>query len=398
MPVPRALAPGLVPEADEPRPEPFLVRITGAAPGDLTRYGFVEVQRTGNGVYEDVPDGLTDGGNWNLQETAGRTDVPVGARVRVYGSVAGGALDWEFEYERAAAAAAAAPMAQADGRLTLTTGVPVTTADVTGTTLYYTPYVGNRITLWGGTAWATTTWYSPADLSVAVPNVVGPSLYDVFAYPAGGQVALELGPAWTGDITRATAVVPAGQTSAGGGVYVKSGNPSRRYLGTILVKGGNVTDSKAARGLWNLYNQQPRHFRTAPPTTTAYTYTTATWRLAGADAKNSFEWVQGLDGPSPWAEGFIVTNNSTPSVDRQAALIMDGTDPTGLGSAVRVGVTETPSKTQLRMSFTPNATPALVAGRHVMNLCEWSAASGTTTWQFVDNNLFVGGILGHLLC
>jgi len=40
------------------------------------------------------------------------------------------------------------------GRLTLTSGLPVTTSDVTNaTTVYYTPYVSNVITLWNGNAW-----------------------------------------------------------------------------------------------------------------------------------------------------------------------------------------------------------------------------------------------------
>ena len=45
------------------------------------------------------------------------------------------------------------------GRLTLTSGVPVTTSDVTNaTTIYYTPYVSNVISLWNGNAWQTITF------------------------------------------------------------------------------------------------------------------------------------------------------------------------------------------------------------------------------------------------
>src|SRR5574337_954655 len=41
------------------------------------------------------------------------------------------------------------------GRLTLTSGTPVTTSDVTGaTTVYYTPYLHNLIPLWDGQNWA----------------------------------------------------------------------------------------------------------------------------------------------------------------------------------------------------------------------------------------------------
>ena len=41
-----------------------------------------------------------------------------------------------------------------NGRLTLTSGTPVTTNDVTAaTTIYYTPYKGNAIQLYNGTNW-----------------------------------------------------------------------------------------------------------------------------------------------------------------------------------------------------------------------------------------------------
>jgi len=40
------------------------------------------------------------------------------------------------------------------GRLTLTSGTPVTTSDVTAaTSVYYTPYVGNKISLYNGWEW-----------------------------------------------------------------------------------------------------------------------------------------------------------------------------------------------------------------------------------------------------
>lgn len=41
-----------------------------------------------------------------------------------------------------------------NGRLTLTTGTPITTSDVTASTsVYFTPYKGNRIALFNGCSW-----------------------------------------------------------------------------------------------------------------------------------------------------------------------------------------------------------------------------------------------------
>lgn len=45
------------------------------------------------------------------------------------------------------------------GRLTLTSGTPVTTSDVTAaSTLYFTPYGGNKITLYTGVYWQPFTF------------------------------------------------------------------------------------------------------------------------------------------------------------------------------------------------------------------------------------------------
>ena len=54
----------------------------------------------------------------------------------------------------------AGPLSLAEGRLTLTSGTPVTTGDVSAAaTAYYTPYIGNGISLYdGSTAWAKYTF------------------------------------------------------------------------------------------------------------------------------------------------------------------------------------------------------------------------------------------------
>ncbi|MDO8632354.1 MAG: hypothetical protein Q7R41_17870, partial [Phycisphaerales bacterium] len=90
-------------------------------------------------------------------------------------------------------------------RCSLTTAVPVTTADVTAAgTLYFVPYVGNRIALYDASGNATI--YTSPEISIAVPAATS-QLYDVFVYAnASGAPALEL-LAWTNDTTRATAIV-----------------------------------------------------------------------------------------------------------------------------------------------------------------------------------------------
>ena len=111
------------------------------------------------------------------------------------------------------------------GRLTLTSGTPVTTADVTGAgTLYYTPYVNGQIALYDGSS--TWTVYTFTERSLALTVTSGKN-YDVFAYNNSGTVTLELSAAWTNDTTRADAL------TTQNGVTVKSGATTRRWLGTI---------------------------------------------------------------------------------------------------------------------------------------------------------------------
>lgn len=73
------------------------------------------------------------------------------------------------------------------GRLTLTSGTPVTTSDVTAaSTIYYTAC---KISLYNGTAWALFT--SP-ELSLALGTLVNAQAYDVFVYDNSGTRTLEL--------------------------------------------------------------------------------------------------------------------------------------------------------------------------------------------------------------
>jgi hypothetical protein len=134
------------------------------------------------------------------------------------------------------------------GRLTLTTGVPVTVSDVTAAaTLYWTPYKGNLIGLYdGSSAW---TIYAISELNIAIPATTDTN-YDVFVYDNSGTPTLDLA-AWTDDTTRATAL------AMQDGVLVKSGATTRRYVGTIRTTGtsGQCEDSGARRFCWNYYNR-----------------------------------------------------------------------------------------------------------------------------------------------
>lgn len=171
------------------------------------------------------------------------------------------------------------------GRLTLTTGVPLTTADVTGAaTVYYTPCVHNVIRLWDGNIWAAIEF---AETSLALGTLTSGLPYDVFGYLSSGALALEL-LAWTSGTARATAV------TLQDGRYCKSGAKDRLLLGTFYTTATTTTeDSLLKRFLSNVYNRSPRPMQ-VNDSTASWTYGTATWRSANNNAANRVQAVSTL--------------------------------------------------------------------------------------------------------
>ena len=204
-----------------------------------------------------------------------------------------------------------------EGRLTLTTAVPITTSDVTAAgTIYFTPYRGNRIALYNGTNWKTYTF---TEKSLALTLTSGKN-YDVYIYDNSGTLTLELSAAWTNDTTRADAL------ALQDGVYVKSGATTRRYLGTIRASGTDTTeDSNAKRFVWNNYNRVLRTLE-VKETTDNWTYDSATWRQANNSTANQVEIVVGL------RENSIEVQVSMPLIGN-AGLVGIGVNSVTAGSA-----------------------------------------------------------------
>lgn len=167
----------------------------------------------------------------------------------------------------------------ANGRLTLSSGLAVTSADVTAaTTVYYTPYKGKHIGLYD-TGASTWTLFSFSQISIAVP-ATSHTNYDVFIYNNAGTIAAET-VAWSNDTTRATAL------ALQNGVYVKSGNASRRYVGSFRTTAvsGQTEDSRTKRFVWNYDNRIARPLARAE-STLSWTYSTATVRQANGNNAN----------------------------------------------------------------------------------------------------------------
>jgi hypothetical protein len=142
---------------------------------------------------------------------------------------------------------------QCNGRLTLESGVPISTTDQAArTTVYFTPYEGNRLACFDGAgAWRSLPF---SELSLALGTGTAGALHDVFAHADGGTPALEASAAWASTTARSEAL------GLQDGVRVKAGNPTRRYLGTFQRTTTTATeDSRANRLLYNATNPVLRY-------------------------------------------------------------------------------------------------------------------------------------------
>jgi len=271
------------------------------------------------------------------------------------------------------------------GRLTLTSGTPVTTSDVTAaTTIYFTPYKGNRIALYDGTNWSL---YSFTERSLTVPSTTNTN-YDIFIYDNAGTLTLEA-VAWTNDTTRATVLV------LQDGVYVKSGATARRYLGSFRTTGtsgqtedsgdrGSLTECK--RYVWNYYNRAPRRIRIID-STDSWSYSTNTYRSWDNNNANRVSFLIGVSedlvfldfttglkdsGQNYAGAGIGLDSTSSNSADLKLACSPPG-------AAANHGV-------PLRATFNQSVS----AGYHYLQLLEISTGGGATqTWLGDDGKSYI---------
>lgn len=283
-------------------------------------------------------------------------------------------------------------------RLTLTSGTPVTTADVTGaTTIYATPYISNQVYLYTQpTSGTTSVWtaYNTAELSLALGTLSSATKpYDVFIQDNAGTLQLTKSNAWTSATARSQALAQQN------GVWVLGSDTSQRYLGTFYPTATTTTEDSGISGtavanrfLWNMYNRVPRAMQFH--LTTNYTYTTNTYRQAGANASAGLFMVRGfdLDGVIAHVQTFPSTTNAT----GVSVPVGVGLDSTTVTSANSFGQYNFPNATQTTgtSSAVYSGFPGL--GYHALNWIEKSTASGSTTWN-TDATTAQAGISGWVM-
>ncbi len=270
----------------------------------------------------------------------------------------------------------------ADGRLTLASGVPVTAGDVVGaSTLFYAPYIGNRIALFDGTSWGV---FAFTERSLALSGLVSGRMYDVFLWNNAGTLALEL-TAWTDNSNRAAALVRQD------GVLVRAGALTRRFLGSICTTGTATTeDSAQRRRVKNYYNRVDRDLGRVE-TAASWTYTSSAWRQANANAANQFDFV--TDVAEDVAEATVMAYASNSS---------------GWTCSVGVGVNSTSANSAQIRRGSANSSSGGTAHAHWrgvppigLNTIAWlesSSPNATTTWTGTALNGDNGqsGIIGRV--
>lgn len=199
------------------------------------------------------------------------------------------------------------------GRLTLTSGTPVTTADIDSLTLYYAPYKSNKVPLYDGSAWALHSIASElsqttADTTKSPAAVANNSNYDVFVWDDSGTLRLSRGPAWSSDTSRGTGAGTTELERIDGRyvnkVSISNGPAAQRglYVGTVRSDGSaTLNDKLAKRHVWNTYNRILRPMKVLE-TADTWAYATATYRQARASAANQLDLVIGLSEDAVRAE------------------------------------------------------------------------------------------------
>jgi|GEM_PF-857353 len=128
-----------------------------------------------------------------LKRPAAVPGQPATDLIRVYPKSDGKlyAKNWSNqEFDLTGGTGGSAPIAGlCHGRLTLSSGTPVHTADVlAATTLYFTPFRGNQVALYDGSQW---TLFPFTERSLNLSGLAANTLYDIFIYDNAGTLTLE---------------------------------------------------------------------------------------------------------------------------------------------------------------------------------------------------------------
>jgi hypothetical protein len=199
-----------------------------------------------------------------------------------------------------------------EGRLTLTSGVPVQVINMSAaTTLYYTPFHGAKIPIYDGTNLVMTEFNEMScllsDITKNPSDTHVGKLYDWFVWNDAGTLRLGHGPEWTSVDTRsagtALVMIKGFNTNA---VSILNGPAAQRgtYVGTTycgsvnnqLIWQHGTIDLPAKFHVWNAFNRV-MVASTTMESTDSWVYTgfdPINWTMLNESTDNRIEAVIGL--------------------------------------------------------------------------------------------------------
>jgi len=267
-----------------------------------------------------------------------------------------------------------------EGRLTLSTGVPVPVSDIgSSANVYFTPYKGNRIALYSaGYGWRLYTF---SELTLDISAVADDKNLDIWMYDNAGAITLAY-TEWSNDTLRATAI------AYQDGVPCKSSALAYRYLGTVRTSAaGEVCDTKAFRYVWNCCNRRPRPLKKVDATQ-SWTYASTDPRIMNNDSNNKLQFVIGLDEDPVFVKHMVsVSGSSTPynTIGLNLDASDDYHDDCIFGSAMNTS--------QQQHTATLEVFPGV--GYHYIAMVENGRASNTSTFNGNDGMASTGYYRQH---
>lgn len=174
-----------------------------------------------------------------------------------------------------------------------------------------------------------------------------------------------------------------------------SGNAANwRFVGYVRTNGSTqFVDSTSQRFVINYYNRRRLHLY-AIDTTNSWTYTTATWRQANANAANQIEFIS--NGEDTVEATVFGISESTTNTSRQVGVGVDVTNADS--SFIRHGPERNANNNDTEL--TAVYAGVLSQGYHYIAWLEISTASGTTTWKgdfSAVTNWLQSGMWGYVM-
>jgi len=268
-------------------------------------------------------------------------------------------------------------------RMSLATGTPVTVTDVLGaTTLFWTPYQGERVSIFTGTKWDQLT---VAELSVTIPNTTN-TMYDLFVDYNGGTLQLEF-VVWADLFNRVTGLGEQNKKA------VQFGSPQKLYVGSFSTAGslGTSEESKGKHHLWNNYNRVKRVMLVEEPTA-SWNYTLAVIRQANASIANQLEFVVGIAEDEVEASVYAAVFNATGGSEVSVGIGLDVTTSYAAESLHPRASSIATSHMQISATYGD----VVAAGRHFLSWNEFAEAVGTATWSSASSPQRQSGIKGSI--